>query len=254
MKGVIYCYHCISTGKKYIGQTDNERRRKYEHFSHCNKKSRDNKFYRAIKKYGWNNFIYGVIEEFLIDELDDMETYYIKEYNTFEDGYNSVAGGKATRGYKHTEKTKQLLREIKTGTKHSLETRQKMSVDRVGIPNKSKGRPQSIESRKRTSERMKGENHPLYGKGHSEESKIKMSLSFTEERKEKIRQVNKNRERKYLNVKITFVDGSEIYVSDGIKKWCKENGYNLGELYKLKRGEKKINRYRDIAKIEMIEK
>ena len=240
MKGVIYCYHCISTGKKYIGQTNNERRRKYEHFSHYNKKSRDSKFYRAVKKYGWNNFIYGVISEFLIEELDDMEAYFIEKYDSFKNGYNTVTGGKTTRGYKHTEKTKQLLRKMKTGTKHSPETRQKMSVNRIGRTAWNLGMPNSLETRKKISDKLKGENHPLYGKGHSEQSKIKMSLSFTEERKEKIRQVNRNRKRKYLKFKITFVNGNEIYVNDGIKEWCKENGYNLGELYKLKRGEKKI--------------
>ena len=59
-----------------------------------------------------------------------------------------------------------------------------------------------------------------------------MSLSFTEERKEKIRQSNKNRKREYSTFKITFIDGSEMCINDGIKKWCKENSYNLGELKK----------------------
>lgn len=251
MKGVIYCYHCISTGKKYIGQTDNERRRKYEHFSHYNKKCRDSKFYRAVKKYGWDNFIYGIIEEVFIDEIDEMEIYFIEKYDTFKNGYNSALGGKTTRGYKHTEKTKQLLREMKIGTKHSLKTRQKMSEDRVGRTAWNKGILTSAETKKKISDKLKGENHPLFNKGHTEEAKLKMSLSFTEERKEKIRQSNKNREREYFNFKITFVDGKEIYVDNGIEKWCKENNYNLAELYKLKRGEKKRNRYRDIVKIEI---
>ena len=83
MKGVIYCYHCIPTGKKYIGQTNNESRRKREHFSYYKKKSRDCKFYRAVKKYGWDNFIYGVVEHFSIDELDGMEIYFIEKLSNF---------------------------------------------------------------------------------------------------------------------------------------------------------------------------
>ena len=147
MRGVIYCYHCISTGKKYIGQTDNEKRRKYEHSSYYNKKYRDNKFYRAVKKYGWENFIYGIIENANIETLDAQEIYFINFYNTYKNGYNSSIGGKTTRGYKHTEETKrkisesrkeknykqkhteetkQLLREMKLGLKHSEESKQKM--------------------------------------------------------------------------------------------------------------------------------
>ena len=253
MKGVIYCYHCIPTGKKYIGQTNNESRRKREHFSYYKKKSRDCKFYRAVKKYGWDNFIYGVVEHFSIDELDGMEIYFIEKYDTLNIGYNSSIGGKTSRGYKHTEKTKQLLREMKVGTKHSIETKQKMSRDRIGNIACNKGIPNSIKTRKKISDKLKGKNHPLYGKGHSEKSKLKMSMSFTEERKEKIRQSNKNRKRKYSTFKITFIDGNEVYVNDGIEKWCKGNGYNLGELYKLKRGDKQTNRYRDIIKVQIIE-
>jgi hypothetical protein len=53
-------------------------------------------------------------------------------------------------------------------------------------------------------------------------------------------------------VEYASIDGSEMCINDGIKKWCKENSYNLGELYKLKRGDKKTNRYRDIIKFEMM--
>ena len=62
MKGVIYCYHCIPTGKKYIGKTKNEYYRRKRH-EHCVRKDQISKFYNAIRKYGWENFVYGIIEE-----------------------------------------------------------------------------------------------------------------------------------------------------------------------------------------------
>ena len=252
MEGLIYCYHCISTGKKYIGQTDNEKRRKYEHLSHYNKKSRDCKFYRAVKKYGWENFIYGIIESVNIGDLNYKEIYFIEYYDTYRNGYNSSFGGETTRGYKHTDKTKQLLREMKLGSKHSNETKKKMSEDRKGRIPWNVGIPVTEEVKQKISKKLSGENHPLYGKKHTDEAKLKMKLSFTEERKERLRQFNKNRKRDYCNFKITFISGKEIFVENGIAKWCKENGYNLGELYKLKRGEKKLNKYRDIIKFEII--
>jgi group I intron endonuclease len=120
MEGVIYCYHCISTGKKYIGQTDNERRRKYEHSSHYNKKSKDNKFYRAVKKYGWENFIYGIIENVNIEDLDYKEIYFIEYYDTYHNGYNSTIGGAGCRGFtpsKETKKKQSISAKNRTGAR-----------------------------------------------------------------------------------------------------------------------------------------
>ena len=97
MKGVIYCYHCISNGKKYIGQTINEKQRKRQHINLC-KKGIDHKFYRAVKKYGWDNFVYGIIDEYDDAILNEQEIFYIIKYNTYENGYNSTFGGGGIRG------------------------------------------------------------------------------------------------------------------------------------------------------------
>ena len=113
MKGVIYCYHCIPTGKKYIGQTIDEKRRKKKHLIESRKK--DLKFYRAVKKYGWENFTYGIIGEFEESILDDMEVYYIEKFNTFKRGYNSTAGGGGLRGYIFSQESKELISKSQLG-------------------------------------------------------------------------------------------------------------------------------------------
>jgi len=41
-----------------------------------------------------------------------------------------------------------------------------------------KGKHLSVETRKKMSEALKGEKHPLYGKHHSEETKRKISLAM----------------------------------------------------------------------------
>lgn len=106
MKGVIYCYHCISTGKKYIGQTVYEQKRKSQHKHDCNR-GVNNKFYRAVRKYGWNNFIYGIMESYNINDLNEQEIFYISEYDTYQNGYNSTIGGEGTRGFSPSDETKQ---------------------------------------------------------------------------------------------------------------------------------------------------
>lgn len=97
MEGVIYCYHCIPTGKKYIGQTVNEKQRKNAHVNRA-KNGCEFLFYRAVRKYGWENFIYGVIDIFEENLLNEKEVYYIDYYDTFNNGYNNTIGGGGSRG------------------------------------------------------------------------------------------------------------------------------------------------------------
>lgn len=48
------------------------------------------KFYRAILKYGWDNFEHLILEEGILTEKEALnkESYYIKLYNSVENGYN----------------------------------------------------------------------------------------------------------------------------------------------------------------------
>jgi group I intron endonuclease len=97
--GKIYCAHCIPTGKKYIGQTikNNFNLRIVEHFADC--KKYDHKFANALKKHGKENFIWGVVEEYNISILNEKEIYWIAEYDTFNNGYNTTTGGNQGREY-----------------------------------------------------------------------------------------------------------------------------------------------------------
>lgn len=77
------------SGKTYIGQSINISRRLNQHKRHIGK----NPMYEDMEKYGLENFSFEVIEECSIDELDDKEIYWIKQYNSFENGYNMTLGG-----------------------------------------------------------------------------------------------------------------------------------------------------------------
>lgn len=183
MKGVIYCYHCIPTGKKYIGKTKNEYHRKKRHEYNV-RKGQISKFYNAVRKYGWENFIYGIIEEIDNKLLNEQEIYYINFYDTFDNGYNMTIGGEgntipgelcrirsreALLGKPKTEETKKKLREAHLGKpKHTEESKRKLREANLG-------KKHSLEVRKKMSEMKKGSNHPWYGRTHKEESKKKMS-------------------------------------------------------------------------------
>ena len=115
MRGIIYKYESPS-GKIYIGQTYNEKRRRNV-FLNENETYAGIKIDNARKKYGPNNFKYEVLEEIECDntkilgeKLDKLECYYIGLYNSFCNGYNMSIGGDGSRGYKITEEHKKKIR------------------------------------------------------------------------------------------------------------------------------------------------
>jgi len=109
MKGIIYKWTCNMSGKSYIGQTTNELRREKEFLSEYEIYTNENsKIDKARKKYGlnkgtWSKSILKRLwcksgkEEKLRERLNYWEIYYIKEFDTFKNGYNSTDGGNTTQ-------------------------------------------------------------------------------------------------------------------------------------------------------------
>ena len=95
MRGFIYKITNKINGKSYIGQTiQNVKERFYQHCAtKCSKAVSNMAIHRAIKKYGKSNFTVEVIEEIDSANLNDRERYWIKCYNSYNNGYNSTKGG-----------------------------------------------------------------------------------------------------------------------------------------------------------------
>ena len=92
MKGIIYCAHNLISNKKYIGCTQQSLdMRIYQHI--IRSKVKKYKFYNAAKKYGWDSFIFGIIEQYEIEYLYEREKYWIQYYDTYINGYNLTSGG-----------------------------------------------------------------------------------------------------------------------------------------------------------------
>lgn len=85
-------------GKSYIGQTVqtlNQRKSRHKYAVEHNEQ-KYSKFYAAIKKYGWDNFEWEILEEnnsWSYEDLDNKEKYYIQFFDTLNNGYNLLPGG-----------------------------------------------------------------------------------------------------------------------------------------------------------------
>ncbi len=159
----IYKITNIITNMFYIGSAFNLNKRKYNHFRdlkeniHCNKYLQN-----SYNNHNILDFRFEILEivprhenetksEFKLRLVNEKEQYYLdtllyaQEYikgenNKFRElGYNINPIAESSLGYKHTEETK-LKMKISQQNNH-----------------------------------LRGENHPMYGKNHSEDTKLKIS-------------------------------------------------------------------------------
>ena len=90
----IYQITNLINQKKYIGKTEkiNPIDRWKEHLKDAKRDYRkDRALYKAINKYGAENFSFKILEE--TDSPNEREQYYIKYYDTYHNGYNETLGG-----------------------------------------------------------------------------------------------------------------------------------------------------------------
>lgn len=115
---IIYKSTNILTNKCYIGYTHNLPRRILTHKSAS--KNGKSKFYNAIRKYGWSNFKWEILFESdnMNECLNIKEPYYIKLFDSINNGYNTTPGGECNPLFKsdngmygktHTEEVKKRL-------------------------------------------------------------------------------------------------------------------------------------------------
>jgi group I intron endonuclease len=101
MTGYIYCITNSINQKQYIGQTRFSLQERWR--DHCKNAIDDTKsnrpLYRAMRKYGIDNFTITLLEEVPIEELDQAEQRWIQNLNTYHNGYNATLGGEGKQKY-----------------------------------------------------------------------------------------------------------------------------------------------------------
>lgn len=167
---LIYCIE-FPNGKKYVGKTECDLSKRQKEHKHHSKYKRT-RLYNAIKKYGWDNLAWSVLEECDCPAvLNEREVYWISHFSCLDhdSGYNLREGG---TGGRHSEETKQKISKSNSGENNGMYGRSSWNA----------GMKMSEEYKKKLSEAHKGQvpwNKGIKGKyklgSHSEESKAKMS-------------------------------------------------------------------------------
>jgi len=125
---------------------------------------------RAVDKHGKECFVREIFADYSTrKEASDHEKKVVTfELIKFKECYNCRTGG--DNEFTHSEESKKLLSRINTGKVLSQKTKDKMSSFQ-------KGRAKSKEHRKKISDGLVGENHPMFKRTHSTETRAKMSKS-----------------------------------------------------------------------------
>ena len=147
--------HTSPSGKYYVGITKDSVKRRWQN-GHGYK---NQVFYRAIEKYGWDSIDHEIIASNLTkEEAENFEILLISKLhsNNPKYGYNVENGGNSTG--KLSEETKKVISKSVSGEKHpnygkhlSEETRKKISE-----ANKGKSRPHTEETKKKMGKNRKG--------------------------------------------------------------------------------------------------
>lgn len=91
---LIYRITNILNGKVYIGQTIHTLAHRKSRHLEAMRNGADRHLYRAMRKYGIENFIFEEIDHAdTLEDLNYLESYYITLYDSVRTGYNMGYGG-----------------------------------------------------------------------------------------------------------------------------------------------------------------
>ena len=242
--------HIAPNGKKYIGITKQKPVKRWLHGKGYQKQEY---FFNAILKYGWDNLKHQILIEGLTrEQAEEKQKEYIKKYKTNirKYGYNIENGG---RLQKVSQETKEKLRLANLGKRHSQETCEKFRELERQRWLDPEYRDNQVKKRLGKTPWNKGKKTPLEVREKQSKAKIGRELSLEE--KEALRQkylglstpgntkkvqcgagiysgANNPRSRKVINL-----DTGKIYESIGLaaKHFNVANGSHIVAVCKGKR-------------------
>ena len=125
--------HWSSSGKVYVGITSQSIKVRWQN---GNGYIKCKIFYRAIRKYGWENMKHIIVSSNLGEKTaKNMEIDLIRFYKNRGISYNITDGGEGALGRVPTQKQRNKVGNIWRGKNIPLEVRMKMSISHLGKHN-----------------------------------------------------------------------------------------------------------------------
>lgn len=177
MNNYLVYKHTAPNGKVYIGVTGQTVEKRWKKGrGYCENPY----FFKAIQKYGWDNFKHEILFHSLTkEEAEEIEINLIREYDSanHEKGYNIALGGRTAL---HTEESKQKTSVSVTGFWADPANRARMSKAMAGVKRTAESRKrigeaqkkrfERVDERKRISERQKGSTRSEIAKARTSET------------------------------------------------------------------------------------
>lgn len=123
---IIYKIVCKKNNKLYIGQTSETLKQRFKRHMGYQKYEHDTKFYRAVRKYGAENFHIEQIDSATTQsELDEKEMLWINKLDTINKGYNTKTskgkcGGDTLSKHPNRKEISKKLSKSKLGDKNPM--------------------------------------------------------------------------------------------------------------------------------------
>lgn len=189
--------HTTPNGKVYIGITSRELHKRWKR----GEGYKDQAFYNAILKYGWENIKHDVLAENIsLEEANQMEIALIKQYksNNKRYGYNVASGGEGSPGFKHTDEAKDKISKAHKGKHKSEKHKEKLRIANTG-------KHLSEETKKKLSESHKG--RKLNQNQRETLMKYNVNKVLSEETRAKISQNSKSKR------KVICIETGQVFTS-----------------------------------------
>lgn len=230
-KYCVYVHTSKINGKKYVGQTCVKPEKRWN----SGKGYKDNPyFWRAIQKYGWDNFEHEIVASNLTkEEADNFERLLIKklELTNPNKGYNLQDGGSHGQP---SELSRENIRKAAQKRNQNQEWRRKQSESHIGL---QVGEKNGMYGKKHTSETKEKLREASLGKHPTDETKEKMSKSHAGEKNSMFGKHHKDETKQKISNKVSGANNPKSrkanqYSLDGvlIKTWetIKLAGKTLG--------------------------
>ena len=227
----------------YIGRAiKNLTARKSVHKSACYKQNKKSKFYNFIRKYGWDSFTWEVLAVYSTpEELPSEEIRWLAEQKKEFPDWECLNSTEAGIGLANPSKeTREKIRKSKLGKNNPNFEKKCLWVSETNIKRLTGVKRPEIsgenypfwqKKRPEISERMKGENHPMFGKHHTQESNEKNRISHLG----KFSSENSPHARKVI---LISPEGRE-YNLPCYKPFCKEHNISNKGICAVLRGKRK---------------